>query len=219
MRGQKFQFGSEEWPKGKGVLQVYAPVALERNSALAVLISKFRQAMTGSPVVAVEDRYLHVTIDVIAGATEDRISESERAELVTALHKALSDVPSFQGSVGPAVAGGTGAKMYISPAAPLELVQRRVREVIRAVRGDAAATWIQPRPHVTTHFCTLPEGQTTDSDPWSRKLYKAADALVVPLEISEVMLVDVRADNGTCAFTWTAASEPIPLAASLLGRT
>lgn len=49
VRGQRPLVGSAEWPAGKGVLQEYAPVALERNPALAELIPKFRDAITGAP--------------------------------------------------------------------------------------------------------------------------------------------------------------------------
>ncbi|MFJ4651124.1 hypothetical protein ACIP5Y_07600 [Nocardia sp. NPDC088792] len=212
VRGQRFQFGSAEWPAGKGVLQVYAPVALERNPALAELIPKFRDAMTGAPVVAVPDRYLHVTIDVVADVPLERIPDSELRELAAAIGENLTDVPPFRGTAGPAIAGGTGAKLYISPASPLMLAQRQVRTAIRAVRGEPAATWIQPRPHVTTHFCTLPPGETIDSDPWNRNLYKAVDSLLAPIEITHVLLVEVRADDTTREFSWSPVSDPIPLA-------
>ncbi|RBO91356.1 hypothetical protein [Nocardia puris] len=211
MYGQKFQFGSSVWPQGRGVVQVYALVDLDKHIELAELLRAARQAMDGAPVVAVRDEHVHVTIDVVAGVTADRIPNSERAELAVAISDALADVPIFRGTVGPTVAGGTGAKMYISPASPLVLVQDQVRKAIRTLRGDAASTWTQPRPHLTTHFCTAPDGEIVDSDPWNRRLYKAADSLLAPIEIAYVQLVDVRADNATKAFSWTPVSDPIPL--------
>jgi hypothetical protein len=217
VHGQQFQFGSALWPEGQGVLQVYAPVDLGKHPDLMELIRASRQAMSGAPVVAVEDRYMHVTIDVVAGVTVDEVPDSERTALAEAIGESLRDLPVFCGTVGPVVAGGAGAKLYISPASPLELVQQRVRTVIRTLRGEASATWTQPRPHVTSHFCTLPAGETVDSDPWNRRLYKGADSLLAPIEITHVLLVDVRADNTTREFSWTPVSDPIPLAGRTFG--
>ncbi|WP_328435834.1 hypothetical protein [Nocardia puris] len=73
-------------------------------------------------------------------------------------------------------------------------------------------TWAPTRPHASLHYCNLPTGQYESSDRWNRLLRKAADSLLAPLEVTQVVLVDVRPDNVTKDLTWTAVSDPIPLA-------
>lgn len=206
MRPQQFQFGDQPWPEGEGVLQVYAPIDLALNPELAQMIGKARAAMQGAPVALVEDRFLHTTIDVVAGVTADLVSQAERDELAAALRTELADVPAYHGSAGSCLAYVSGPVVDVSPAAPLRMVQKAVRQVIRRVRDEAACTWSQAKPHISLGYCHT----ETDSDPWARKL-RQIDPNHVPLHITAVALVDVRPDNITKRLEWTAVAPPIPL--------
>lgn len=94
-------------------------------------------------------------MDLVADVTEDGIPQEKRDELVAALREALADVPAYHGTIGPCVAGGSGTMLYVSPASPLEAVQRRVTQAIRTLRGEKAVTWTPPHPHASLHFSGL----------------------------------------------------------------
>jgi hypothetical protein len=152
------------------VLQVHAPVDLGINPELAELVGKCRAAAHGAPVTEVDNRFLHTTLDVVAGCTSDQVSQAERDELVAALRDRLAGVPSYHGSAGSCLAYVSGFVLDTSPAAPLMEVQHAVREVILEVRGEAACTWSQAKPHISLSYCHT----ATDSDPWQRKVRRAA---------------------------------------------
>jgi len=189
------------------VLQVYAPIDLTINRELAGMIAKARRAMQGAPVALVEDRFLHTTIDVVAGVTADLVPQAERDELAAALGSRLATVPAYHGSAGSCLAYVSGPVIDVSPAAALREVQSAVRHVIRRVRGESACTWSQAKPHISLGYCPTQTG----SDPWGRKL-RQIDPNHVPLHITSVALVDVRPDNVTKRLEWTAVAPPIPLA-------
>ncbi|WP_225731066.1 MULTISPECIES: 2'-5' RNA ligase family protein [unclassified Nocardia] len=207
MRPQQFRFGDKEWPGGEGVLQVYAPVDVTVNRELAELIGRCRTAMDGAPVTPVDDAFLHVTLDVVAGRVAREVPPAERKELVAALGRQLAGVPAYRGTAGSAMAYVSGVVVDISPAGPLIEIQRAVRGVIRNLCGDEACTWQQSKPHIGTHYCF----SATDSDPWQRRL-RDIDPNHVPLRIDTVALVDVRPDNTTKRLTWTPVAPLIRLA-------
>jgi len=60
--------------------------------------------------------------------------------------------------------------------------------------------------------CTLPDGEYENSDPWNRLLRNAVNPLLMPVEVAEVALVDVRPDLKTKELRWTAVRWPILLA-------
>jgi hypothetical protein len=207
MKPQQFQFGDQPWPEGQGVLQVYAPIDLAINPELAELVGKCRAASQGAPVTEVDDRFLHITLDVVAGCTSDQVSPAKRDELADALRVRLASVPAYQGSAGSCLAYVSGFVLDISPAGPLREVQRAVRSVIREVCGDAACTWSQAKPHIGLSYCHT----ATDSDPWQRKA-RQADPNHAPLRIGSVALVDVRPDNATKRLEWSPVAPAMPLA-------
>ncbi|MGH3585139.1 MAG: hypothetical protein ACRDQ0_02350, partial [Pseudonocardia sp.] len=144
----------------------------------------------------------------------DRIAEdipdSERAELLEALRDRLTGWPVYRGSAGSALAYGSGVVVDISPAAPLGDLARAVREVLRAVRGEAAGTYRQPKAHLSLAYAH----STADSDPWQSKLRKV-DPNHAVIELAEVHLVDVRVevrpDSETPTFTWESLGAQIRL--------
>lgn len=207
MQPQQFHFGAQPWPDGAGVLQIYAPVSLELNPELAILISQCRAVTQGAPVTEVEDAFLHLTLDVIADVTAEHIPQVERDVLDAALRKRLADVPVVYASAGSPLAYATGVILDVGDAAPLRGLQYAVREVIGDVRGPAACTWQQSKPHVSLSYCHTP----CDSDPWARKV-RQVDPNHAPLTIDSASLVEVRPDNATKALEWTAVAPPIPLA-------
>lgn len=101
----------------------------------------------------------------------------------------------------------SGFVLDASPAAPL----RAVRDVIKEVRGDAACTWSQTKPHVSISCCRT----ATETDPWARKA-RQIDPNHAPLRITSVALVDVRPDDLTKRLEWYPAAALIPLSG---GRT
>jgi hypothetical protein len=208
MKPQQFQFGDQPWPEGKGVVQVYAPIDLAINPELAELVGKCRAAAHGAPVTDIDDRFLHATIDVVAGVTSDQVPQAERDELAAALRDRLADVPCYEGSAGSFLAYASGFVLDTSPAAPLREVQRVVREVIREVCGDTACTWSQAKPHISLSYCHT----ACDSDLWARKA-RQVDPNHAPLRIRSVALVDVRPDNVAKRLEWSPIAAPI-----LLGR-
>jgi hypothetical protein len=109
----------------------------------------------------------------------------------------------------PAVASHMCRVLWLdtSPAASLKAVQQAVRDVIRDVRGDAACTWSQTKPHVSLSYCHT----ASDSDLWARKV-RQVDPNHAPLRITSVALVDVLPDNMTKRLEWNAVAPPIPLA-------
>ncbi|HEY3691576.1 MAG TPA: hypothetical protein VGL46_14990 [Pseudonocardiaceae bacterium] len=92
------------------------------------------------------------------------------------------------------------------PDGPLRAMQV-VRDVIREVRGDAACTWSQAKPHVSLSYCRT----AVETNPWTRKV-RQIDPNQAPLTITSVALVDVRPDNDTKRLEWTTVAPPIPLA-------
>jgi hypothetical protein len=127
------------------------------------------------------------------------VSQTERDELAAALRDRLASVPAYHGSAGSCLAYVSGFVLDVGEAAPLRAVQQAVRDVIRDVRGDAACTWSQTKPHVSLSYCRT----ACDSDPWARKV-RQVDPNHAPLHVTSVALVDVRPDNVTKRLEWTA---------------
>lgn len=87
-----------------------------------------------------------------------------------------------------------GVVVDISPAAPLVELSHEVRSVLREVRGDAAGTYRQPKPHISLGYART----AADSDPWQSAL-RQVDPNHAPLTVTEVHLVEVHADPVTMA--------------------
>uniref|UniRef100_UPI003F495837 2'-5' RNA ligase family protein n=1 Tax=Pseudonocardia sp. CA-138482 TaxID=3240023 RepID=UPI003F495837 len=205
VRPYAFSFGDRPWPPDGAVLQVYMPVDLVTNRELAELIERWRAAVRGAPVAWLPDRMLHVTLDVVADATAEHISDRERGELADALAERLAGWPCYQGLAGSALAYPSGVVVDISPAGPLCALAGQVRAALRAVRGAAAVTWRQSKPHVSLGYAHA----VADSDPWQRAL-RQIDPAHAPLRLAEVHLVEVHADPATARLEWESVAA-IPL--------
>ena len=213
MQPQRFEFGDQPWPAGCGVLQVYALVDLAANPELAELVDQAQTAMHGAPVTLVDDDVLHVTLDVVAGVTAQQVPPADREQLAGALRARLADVPAYQGFAGSPIAYVSGPILDISPAGPLVRVQHEVRDVLRAVRGEAACTWRQAKPHLSLGYCHT----AADSDPWARRL-RRIDPNHAPLAITSVAVVEVQPDEDTKRLEWTVV-ESVALGGAALPET
>lgn len=101
----------------------------------------------------------------------------------------------------------SGVIVDISPSVPLSSLMRAVRSVLREVRGEAAGTYRQPKPHISLAYAHT----TADSDPWQSAL-RRVDPNHAPLTLTEIHLVTVHADPMTAVLEWTSVAAPIHLA-------
>ncbi|MFC0431066.1 2'-5' RNA ligase family protein [Kutzneria buriramensis] len=205
MKPYTFMYGAVPWPADITTLQLYAPVCLEENPELAVLIGQWRQALADAPIRLVEDRWLHVTLEMISDAPAGDIDAGERAALAEAVREALSGTPVYEGRAGSALAYESGALIDISPAAPLVAVHQALRQAVHAVRGPDSTGYRVPKPHLSLGYATA----EADSDPWQRAL-RRVDPNGAPLRLTQVDLVEVGVDQ-TAGQLWWDQVASVPL--------
>lgn len=209
-----FMYGAEPWPEGITTLQLYAPVDLTLNPELAELLPRWRAALDGAPVGLVQDKDLHVTLDMISDAPGGNITPAERTALADTIRHALVDMPAYRGRIGGALAYRSGAVLDISPAEPLRHLHMTLRRAIHEVRGPDSTKFQPSKAHVSLAYAT----GTANSDIYQSKLRKI-DPNNAPLRLDEVQLVELNMDHDAGQVWWTTvASFPLakPAADSLV---
>ena len=201
-----FMYGSEPWPPGITTLQLYAPVSLELNPELAELLPRWRAALEGAPVGLVQDKDLHVTIDMISDAPGGDITAAERTALADAIRQGLAGTPAYRGRIGGALAYRSGAILDISPAEPLRQLHLTLRRAIHSVRGPSSTQYRVPKAHASIAYAT----GTANSDDYQSRL-RQVDPNNAPLRLDEVQLVELHMDHQAGQVWWTTVAS-FPLA-------
>lgn len=193
-----FMYGAEPWPEGITTLQLYAPVDLSANPELAELLPRWRTALDGAPVGLVQDKDLHVTLDMISDAPGGDITAAERTALAEAIREALVNEPAYRGRIGGALAYRSGAILDISPAEPIRKLHLALRRAIHTVRGPNSTQYRVPKAHVSIAYAT----GTANSDDYQSKL-RQVDPNNAPLRLDEVQLVELNMDHQAGQVWWT----------------
>jgi len=195
-----FQFGTDPWPDGVALLQLYAPVdlSLPANHQLAELISRWRDAVADDPINFVDDDDLHITLECVTDRIAAEIPAGERAALGESISRALKGVPVYDGWAGSCYCYRSGPLVDVSPAAPLTTeIHQRLRGAVQAVRGADSTGFPVSKAHISLGYGTT----DTDTDPISKKL-RPIDPSHAPLYIPEIQLVEVSIDQAAGKLTW-----------------
>lgn len=196
MKPYAFGLGTLDWPDDS-VLHVYAPIDLDLNPDLAVLISRCRQAVADDPIRLVDDATLHITVDALTDPLGSALDDTARNELADAIRLALADAAAYRGYAAGCLSTSSGAVINVSPAQPLTDLHHRVRGAVHSLHGPASTASTPSKAHVSLGYCW----QEVDSDLVQRHL-RAVDPSHAPLHIDELQLVEVRADTATGTLTW-----------------
>lgn len=208
MKPFTFRRGQEEWDQesSPSLLHAYVTVDLSRQPELAALVQGARDALLDFPLSHVQDPWFHITLDQITDEPAARIPQHERDALVDELTKALRDVEPFNLLVGSLLSSRYGVIADLHPDDQLAALHHRVRETIRAVRGDAAVQYPWGVQHLTISYAR----DEADSDEAQRLLRRVRPGHA-PLHVDSVHLVDVTADSEAKTVTWAPVAPPIPL--------
>ena len=197
MKPFTFRHGAGPWPPGVTILHVYAIPDLAVDTALSALVRQGQAAVSGLPVTPVPAEWLHVTIDQVTGATADTVPQRERDELAGALTDELARADPLTVVAGSMLSYASGVICDLSPDDGIADLHRRVRSVLRTVRGPEACQYEWGVQHLTIGYAY---GEA-DSDQAQRLLRRVRPSHA-PLQIDAVHVVDVRADHDARQITW-----------------
>lgn len=191
-----FKLGNLAWPDDS-VLHVYAPIDLDLNPDLAVLISRCRDAVADDPITLVDDAALHITVDALTDPLGTALDNTARRELADTIGTTVADAPAYHGYVAGCLSTSSGAVLNVSPAQPLTDLHHLVRGAIHSLHGPQSTASTQTKAHISLGYCC----HEVDSDLVQRHL-RAVDPSHAALQIDELRLVEVRADPETGTLTW-----------------
>ncbi|MFE2426930.1 hypothetical protein ACFXJ5_09275 [Streptomyces sp. NPDC059373] len=180
----RFQGGP--WPDGARVLHVYVLPEADLDTDLIALAAACRTAMAPYPIRPLPDGLLHVTVEMVADTTSDKISATERDTLADSLRSHLDGVAPFQVMAGSPIANRAGALLDLTPDADLLDLRSRVRGALVAARGPQTLQHQGGRHHLALGYA----GAETDSDPLQSAL-RSITPSHAPLTIGAVHLLDV----------------------------
>ncbi|MFF7453352.1 2'-5' RNA ligase family protein [Kitasatospora sp. NPDC008115] len=180
------RFQGAPWPDGARALHVYAVPDPGTDLELARLVGECRVAMLPHPITALDDGTLHCTLDMIADTTSDRITDGERADLVTALREHLAGTRPFEVTAGSPIASRGGAFLDLSPDHALVGLRERVRDAIRRTRGTGALRHDGGRPHISLGYAWA-----DSSSDALQSVFRRISPSHAPVRIREVHLLDV----------------------------
>jgi hypothetical protein len=206
------QFQGTDWRDGVRVLHAYLVPDLSVDGELGQLAAACHQAMRAYPIVLLGDGQLHATVEMVADVTADRITGGDRRALVEALRKHLGDAVPFQATAGSPISNLHGARLELSPDAPLVDLKGRVRDAFREARGPDVIRHDGGRPHISLGY----SWDTADSDTLLSALRQITPSHA-PFHVTRVHLLDVqfrehaRDDGATAwAISWdTVATIPL----------
>lgn len=186
-------FRGEPWSEdrdgpgaGARALHIYAVPDLTVDKDLAALVEQCRTAMRGHPILPAVDRYLHLTLDVVAARYSDTVSAAERAVLVETLEAALADVGAFTLQLGSPLAGRAGGLLDVSPDCEVDALHRAIRA---AVQQAVPSDYVYPVPPV---HCSLGYSYAVGSSDQLQSAFRRIRPSHAPMTVDSVQLVDVR---------------------------
>jgi hypothetical protein len=197
MKPFQYQHADSDWNAEDTLLHVYVTVDVNENPELAALIQGGREALKDFPVSHVEDRWLHITIDQITDRPAALIPQHERDTLAAGLTESLAGFAPFEITIGSMLSYHSGLIADCHPDEELAVLHRRVRDAIRAIRGDDAVRYPWGVQHLTISYAT--EEASSDD---AQRLLRRVRPSHAPLRIDAVHLVDVAADHEAKTITW-----------------
>ncbi|RNG38040.1 2'-5' RNA ligase family protein [Streptomyces botrytidirepellens] len=202
-----FRRGQAVWDKERSpsLLHVYITVDLAQHPEVAELVRGAWDVLRDFPLSHVQDPWFHITLDQITDEPASRITQRERDMLTVELTKALGDVEPFDITVGSLLSSQYGVIADLHPDEELASLHRRVRDAIRAVRGEEAVQYPWGIQHLTISYAHA----EADSDE-AQRLLRGVRPGHASLHIDSVHLVDVTADSKAKIITWQTLAE-IPL--------
>ncbi|WP_157777224.1 2'-5' RNA ligase family protein [Nocardia terpenica] len=183
------------WPEDWTKLHVYfCPDPVE----IAPLVDAYRSVLDGVDFLSPQpDEWLHATVMVVDGVPAREVSERQRADLEHHLRQAVSEIPAFTLTCGPATAGRSSIALDLVPDRDFLRLVDRVKVAAGAVFGPEAVRYSNGRPHITLGYAR----GDGDSGIIQTALRNATD-LRVTLTVDTVRLVDVLVDTERVQFRW-----------------
>ncbi|MFE1405479.1 2'-5' RNA ligase family protein [Streptomyces sp. NPDC058770] len=188
------RFRGQPWVSGERVLHVYVCPQAGVDDELLRLVHGATEAMAPYPIdpqapdCPADPGWLHLTVEMIADVPAAAINGRERADLVAALTDGLADFDAFETEVGPPIANIAGAVLDVWPQDRAVALQNRVRDVIRAVRGEGAVMPSSDRPHLSLGYAYA----EADSDPLNSVLRTRVTPRRAPLAVDRIHVLDVK---------------------------
>lgn len=180
------QFQGVAWPDGLKVLHVYLLPDLTVDRELAQLTAACHEAMAPYPITLLTGGLLHSTVEMVADTSGDRISATERQDLVEALHKHVGDLVPFQVTAGSPIANKAGALLDLSPDEPLVDLKGHVQAAFVEARGHEVIQHDGGRHHMSLGYAY----DTADGDLLQSALRRIAPSHV-PFHVGQVHLLEV----------------------------
>ncbi|MFJ2627663.1 2'-5' RNA ligase family protein [Streptomyces sp. NPDC087532] len=188
------KFRGRPWVSGERVLHVYVCPRAGVDEELLQLAHRVTGVMAPYPIdpqaqgCPADPGWLHLTVEMVADAPAAAISGPERTDLVAALTDGLTGFAPFETEVGPPIANVAGAVLDVWPDGRVVALQDRVREAIRAVRGEHAVMPSADRPHLSLGYAYA----EADSDPLNSVLRTTITPRRAALFVDRVHVLDVE---------------------------
>ncbi|MCE7009787.1 2'-5' RNA ligase family protein [Kibdelosporangium philippinense] len=183
------------WPEDWTKLHVYF---VPDPAEIKPLVDAYAAVLDSLDCVARQPvEWLHSTMMVLDGVPASDVPADQRAELIDRLKQAVSDVPSFTVTCGPAVAGRGTVTLDMVPDKDFVTLVGRVKAAAGQMFGPEAVKYANNRPHITLAYAT----GDGDSGIIQDKLRHATD-LRATLTVDTVRLVDVLVDRELFQFRW-----------------
>lgn len=184
---------------GARALHVYAVPDLTADQDLGALVGQCRTAMKGHPILPAEDRYLHLTLEVVSARHADQVGDAERADLLEALLAALARVDAFTVTLGSPLAGRAGALLDVHPDDDVDSLHRTIR---CAVQNTLPTDVLYPVPPV--HMSLGYSYAAGDSDRLQSALRRIrpghATMTIASVQLLDVLFRPVPVEDGHLAW-------------------
>ncbi|WP_167472970.1 2'-5' RNA ligase family protein [Nocardia arthritidis] len=183
------------WPVDWTKLHIYF---VPDSAEIKPLVDAYRGIIDDVEFVSPQpDEWLHATLMVVDGIAARDVPGPQRAELVERLQRAAAEVPSFEVTCGPAVAGRSSIALDLVPDRDFTELRNRVTTAAGEIFGPEAVRYQNGRPHITLAYA---RGKG-DSGPLQTRLRNATDRRA-PLTVNNIRLVDVLVDFENLQFRW-----------------
>lgn len=193
------------WPAGQRLLHVYF---LPDQTHLAPLQAAYLPVLHEhlDCLALVPPDWFHATLIKITTPAGD-ISVAQRDELATGLAAGLAELPTFELTAGPALAGQSAIMLDLTPDDDWTMLRDTAAATVTDVLGLDAVSLDGGRPHLTLAYGRA-DG---DSGAIQSQLRRATDQRI-PLRLDRVHLVEVTQHAETYGYRWTSLA-PLELRA------